>query len=199
MALTDKTFKDGTSASFTVRQWDAGSSKSIPAFVQVDPSTGLEATVIPQAVFTPRVVTLNWTGSTSALSAGHILADSELLANVAPATDTACVLQSVTLLNKTFTAVAMNLHFFKANRSLGTEGANAISISDANALDHLGVVQIASSDWVSLVGSYVATKTGINLGMIPVSGSKDVYVGVSVGGSLTMGATTDLQGIFTFL
>jgi hypothetical protein len=199
MALTIKQIKDGAAALFNLKYWDAGSSNVVPAFVQIDPSTGDAAALIPQAVFTPRVITLNWTGSTSAATTGHIFADTELLANVAPANDVGCVLQSVTLLNKTFTAVALELHFFKASRSLGTEGASAVSISDAHALDHLGVVQIASSDWVSLVGSYVATKTGINLGMIPVSGSKDVYVGVVQRGSITWGATTDLQGIFTFL
>lgn len=153
---------------------------------------------VPQAVFTPRVVTLNFSSNVDVHASGDVVADSEILAAITPANNVAGVLASLTVINVADTAVDLRFHFFKANVSLGTE-SSTVTLSAANAVNHLGYVDVVAADYADLINSQVATIENINLGLQPVSGSDDVYVAIEARGAVDLVATTDLHVTFSFL
>lgn len=112
---------------------------------------------------------------TSAYASGDVIADSQVLTSIMRANDKTGILQSVTMIDKADQKVAMTLYFLSANVTIGTENA-APSISDANALNILGHVDIAASDWKDLGGVAVACIKGIGLGLEPASGTRNVYI-----------------------
>ncbi len=112
---------------------------------------------------------------TSAYASGDLLADSQSIASAMRATDKTAVLQSLTLNDKDDQGVAMTLYFLSANVSMGTENA-APSISDANADNILGYVDIAASDWKDIGGTRIASVRSIGLLLKPVSGGTNIYI-----------------------
>ena len=90
------------------------------------------------------------------------------------------ILQSVTVLDKDDQAAAFDLVFLDTNTSIGTEDS-AVSISDANAEDIIGAISIAATDYVDLVGSQFATKSGIGLEMKAESSTSIWVAGITRG------------------
>jgi hypothetical protein len=80
---------------------------------------------------------------------------------------------------------AFRMVFFKAAVTFGTLNA-APSISDADAANYLGHVDIAAADYVDLGGVSVACSKGINLLLESASATTTVYVA----GMLTAGTPT---------
>lgn len=72
------------------------------------------------------------------------------------------VLESVVLLDEADQGVAIDLVFFRADATLGTINA-AVSISDADAANIIGVISIAASDYSDMINSQVATVRGLGL------------------------------------
>jgi hypothetical protein len=112
---------------------------------------------------------------TNAYVAGDLLADSQILVGCMRKKDLTGVLSGFTLLDEDDQGLALDVVILSANVSLGTENA-AVSITDANARQILGVVSVVDADWVDLINSKIATKLNVNLPVMPVSQSNDLYV-----------------------
>lgn len=114
---------------------------------------------------------------TSAYASGDLIAETQAVAGAFRVTDGTGVLASVTLNDKDDQGVALYIVILDANVSLGTENA-APSISDANADSILGIVAVATSDWIDLGGCKVANIRGINLPVKAASGTTSLYIGL---------------------
>lgn len=113
---------------------------------------------------------------TSALDAGDVIATTQIVASAFQSVDGTSVLKSLLLIDEDDAGAALNVVFLSANSSLGTEGS-APDIDDTEVRDVLGVVAIATGDYVDLGTSRVATKTNIGLAVRAVTGTRDLYVG----------------------
>lgn len=133
----------------------------------------------PAPVYSPiQFVDVTMTEDTSgAYASGEVIADSQILAGICRANDALSVLQSITMVDEDDQGVAMTLVFMSANVALGAENA-APSISDANSRTILGTIVIAAADWVDLGGTRTCTKPGAGIGLKPVTGTPDIYVGI---------------------
>lgn len=112
---------------------------------------------------------------TSIYAADDLLADTQIVTGAFRFAGGGGVLESIQLLDEDDQGIGMDLIFLDANNTLGTENS-APSITDANARAILGKVNIASTDYIDLGGSRIATKTGVGLVLKAVSGSRDFYV-----------------------
>lgn len=155
-------------------------------YFQVGRDRRVVETTLPLPVTGPNIVYSDVTLSldTSAYTSGDVLAETQVVTDALRWADGCGLIQSVVVVDEDDQGVALDLHFFSANRSLGTENA-APNISDANARDHLGVVAVAAGDYKDLGGVRVATVKGIGLAVKAASGTKDIYVGAVTGGTPT--------------
>lgn len=95
-------------------------------------------------------------------------------------------LETIVLLDEADQAQDIDLVFFKASASLGTINS-AVSISDADAANIIGVVSVVQADYSDLVNNQVATKRGVGLVMKTAS----PYIGAIVrSGTPTYGASS---------
>ncbi len=122
-------------------------------------------------------ITVSMTTDTAAYASGDLIADSQIVDIASAGNDVEAVLESVAIIDTDDQGVAMLVHFLSANVTMGTENA-APSISDGNALNHLGVVNVAAADWLDMGGARVATKANVGLVMRPVTGADDLYVAI---------------------
>lgn len=121
---------------------------------------------------------------TSVYASGDVMADTQVVTNAVRVADGTGVLQSILVLDEDDQGLAFDLIFIQDNVSLGTENA-APSITDAHARSILGLVSIASADFIDLGGARIATKTGLGLVVKPTSGTRNIYVA-----AITRGAPT---------
>ena len=110
--------------------------------------------------FTETTMTLD----TAVYASGDVLTDTTTVGVVLRSSGGTGVIHSVTLLDENHQGQALDIVFFRTNVSLGTKNA-AVSISDTNSREILGVVSIEAADYVDLVNSYVATKTNLGIGV----------------------------------
>lgn len=139
---------------------------------------------------------VTFTLDTLIYAAGDVLADTQAVAGSFRTPGTG-VLHSVTILDKdNQAAAAMTVYILKSNVSLGTENA-AISITDANAAEIIGIVNIASGDWISLINSRLAFKGNLGIPVKADTGTS-LFVALSTGGTPTQTAT-GITGFFGIL
>jgi hypothetical protein len=113
---------------------------------------------------------------TLAYASGDVLADFQEVTGCLRVNDGTAVLQSIVLLDKDDQGGALDLVFANAAGTLGTENA-AVSISDADAANILGVVPITASDYVDLVNSKIVILKNVGLGIVSKSAADSIYVG----------------------
>lgn len=131
------------------------------------------------------VVALTFSADTSILADGDIIADTQEVAGAVRLAGGPGLLDSIVLVDKDDQKIAMDLVFLSSNTSLGTENS-APNISDANALNVLGIINIATGDYVDLGGVSVATKRSLNLPIEAATGSTSIYVAaITRGGTPT--------------
>lgn len=130
---------------------------------------------------------ITFTLDTSIYAAGDVLADTqELTAALRP--PGSGVLHSIRILDEDDNAAAaMTVYIFKSNVSLGTENA-AISITDANARELIGIIAIAAADWVDLINSKAAFKGNLGIPVVVASGTS-LWVALSTAGTPTQTAS----------
>jgi hypothetical protein len=137
----------------------------------------------------PRLLEVTLTLDTSAYADGDVLADTQPILRALRAENSVSKLDSLVLLDEDDQGVALDLVFFSANVSLGTENA-APSITDANARNQLGFVKIATTDYIDLGGCRIATKTNIDLPLKSAAGTTTLYVAaITRGGTPTYTAS----------
>lgn len=126
---------------------------------------------------------------TSAYASGDVLADTQVVTDAMLVNGGRGLLYSVSLVDEDDQGVAFTLLFFRTNVSLGTENAGP-SISDANAREYLGRVEVATTDWKDLGGVRVASPTVAPFMVRSGASSKDLYVAALNGsGSPTFSAS----------
>lgn len=128
-------------------------------------------------------VTLSLDAS-GAYTSGDVLADTQAVSNAMRIINGHGLLNSVVVIDEDNQRQPLDLVFFSANVSLGTENS-AVSVTDANARNILGIVRINSYDWIDLGGVGIATITGLTLGLQAASGTPDIYIA-----AITRGAPT---------
>jgi hypothetical protein len=112
---------------------------------------------------------------TSAYATGDVLAATQEVANAVPGNAGHALLHSITINDKDDQGIALDLVFLRTNVSIGTENS-AVSISDADADEVLGIVQVSSSDFIDLGGCRVATLAGIGLTLEAGAASTSLYI-----------------------
>ena len=143
-------------------------------------------------------VDVTFTLDTSAYGSGDLIADSQVITGACPAAGVPAVLHSVHLIDEDDQKVAVDLVFFDANVSMGTENS-APSISDANARNCLGIVSIAAADYKDFGGVSIATKDSIGKVVKPATGTADIYVAIVSNASTPTYTASGLRGRFGFI
>jgi len=104
-----------------------------------------------------------------------VLAATQEIAVASRAPGTRCLIQSVTVLDKDDQGKALDLVFLRTNVAIGTENA-AVTVSDANADEICGIVEVTLGDYVDLANSQLATKTDVSILAEPASTSTSLFV-----------------------
>lgn len=151
-----------------------------------------------KSLFTPRVVDLTLSLDTSAYADGDVLAATQEVASVTRENGGPALLESINLLDEDDNGTALDLVFFDANVALGTENS-APNISDANARNILGIVSIATGDYVDLGGARVALKRDLGLILKAASGSRSIYVAAITRGGTPTYTASGIKIRFGFL
>lgn len=104
------------------------------------------------------------------------------------------VLNSITALEEDYEAAfAFDLVFLRSNVSLGAVNG-AVSISDVNAREVLGVVKVAATDVVDLVNSRLYFRTDVSVPMQLAANSRSLWVGgILRSGTPTFTTASDLK------
>lgn len=125
---------------------------------------------------------------TSAYTAADVLFDATEVTNAVRLSGGRAEIVSLTVLDEDDNAAAiMTLYFLRANVSLGTANA-AISITDANAREIIGVVNIAVADWSDLIASRLACIRNIGILVEPTTGTS-IWVAAATAGTPTQTAS----------
>lgn len=112
---------------------------------------------------------------TNIYASGDVLADTQEIADALRVNGGTGIIQSLVVLDKDDLGLALDIVFLQKNVSIGTENS-AVSISDTNAEEILGIVEILSGDYVDLVGSQIVTKQGLSILAKSLVDSKSLYV-----------------------
>lgn len=127
-------------------------------------------------------ITITCSLDTSAYADGDVLFATQEIANAVRNNGDTCILQSVHVVDIDDQGVEMDLVFFNANTSLGTENS-APDIDDTEVLTTLGTVNVP--DWIDLGANQIATVTGIGLLLEAGAATTSLYVA-----GITRGAPT---------
>ncbi len=188
---------------------DVASGKPLP--IQVRGSTGTEIlgtstllgqgtaaasikAVLPSDRMNSQSFKVAMTTDTSAYASGDLIADTQQLDAFFNKSDGSGVINSITIVDKDAQGVACYIFFHVTSTSMGTENS-APNISDANAAAGIqGMVAVATSDFVTVSGTKVATIRNIGIPVKAVSGTDDLYVSVlnATGTPTYAGGTLDL-------
>ena len=122
-----------------------------------------------------------------------VIAQSIEIPNAVAVMGGSAIIQSIMLLDEDDEAPAVDLIFQTDNTALASDEGEVINISDANARDILGFVNV--SNWSDLVGCQIAVKSNIGLVVKAASTTKSIWVHAvnRSGGTYTPAATTDLK------
>lgn len=128
-----------------------------------------------------REVTLSL--DTSAYTSGDVLADTQAVAGVLGDVGTG-VITSVTLLDKDDQGTALDLLFLRKPVSIGTEN-DPVSVSDDNADEIFGVIEVAAGDYVDLVNSQIVTKHDLWIPIETKSNANEIGIAAIARGTPT--------------
>lgn len=133
------------------------------------------------------VLTLTFSLDTGgAYADGDVLADYQAIADASLISGGRIEIVSVVLLDKDDQAQALDIVFANTTGTLGTENA-AVTISDADADEIVGIIEVAAADYVDLANSQLVTKT--NVGIMAELAATSLYVGAISRGTGTYTAS----------
>jgi len=141
-------------------------------------------------------VTITCTLPTGALTANDVMFDTQEIAGAARTSGGSVILQTVRVLDKDDQGAEFDLIFLDADTSIGTEDSE-VSISDSDAEDIVGILNVAESEYADLISSQVATVRNVGMEM-KTSGSTSLYVAGVTRGTPTYTAS-GVQITFAFL
>lgn len=120
-----------------------------------------------------------------AYDANDVIFDTTAIAGATRAADVPGILTSICYVDKDDNAAAnLTFWFLSANVSFGTADS-APSISDANALNLLGYVSMASASILDVGGAKVGFVGNLWFPVIPATGTTTVYVAMTSAGTPT--------------
>lgn len=152
--------------------WTSGTSVTVTIIVSRDVEPGLAAILS----FAPsKVAEVTLSLDTAQYASGDVLAATQIIEACMRGNGGTGVIHSVVLLDKNDQGGALDLVFFRTNASIGNEN-DAVSVSDANADEILGIVEITAGDYVDLVNSQLVTKTSVGIVVDADAGADDLYV-----------------------
>ncbi len=122
-------------------------------------------------------VTVDMTAEPTGLDVGDVTADTQVVTNATQANDVLAVLHSITLIDVDDQKAKLNLVFFDANTSLGTEDS-APDIDDTEVQTVIGVVSITASDYVDLGVNSVVNLRNVGLIVKPAAGTRNIYMAI---------------------
>lgn len=148
----------------------------VPLELQIDPASKAQNIMVINGV---SLIDVTLSLDTGAYADGDVLADTQEVADALRLEGGSGVIQSVTILDRDDNGTAIDIVFLSKDVSLGTENG-AISISDADAINILGIVQVFAGDYVDLANSQFVTKTNLSIVAKNSEGlsTKSIYVGV---------------------
>jgi hypothetical protein len=123
-----------------------------------------------------RIVTM--TPDTSALASGDLIADTQQVDAFFRKADGTGVINTITITEKDAQGAAYYIIFHRTSTSMGTENS-APNISDANLVAGIQhIVAVATSDFVTVSGTKIATLRNLGLPVMAVSGTDDIYISI---------------------
>lgn len=142
-------------------------------------------------------ITITCTLDTSAYASGDVLFDTQEIAGAVRVNGDTCILQSVHIIDIDDQGIELDLIFFNANTSLGTENS-APDIDDTEVLTTLGKVNVSGGDYIDLGANRIATVTGIGLVLEVGGATTSLYVAGITRGTPTHTAN-GVRIVFGFL
>jgi len=147
--------------------------------------------VIPQVASTPTasevhvgeistpgdLIAITATLDTNAYASGDLIAETQAITNAMRVVGGRGILQSLMLFDQDDQGAALTLYILGSNVTMGTENS-APSISDANALAILGLIDIATTDYKDLGGVKVASVKNIGIYCESAADSRDLYFAI---------------------
>lgn len=139
--------------------------------------------------YRPRQVIVTPTMDTSALAVGDVACAQFLVNGLAPGVDLKFNITGLSILDKADQAFGGYVWLLKSNVSMGTANA-AISITDANAENIIGVIPFYMSEFLDGIAWKRWENMGLRKPIIPVSGTDDIYAQITImEGTPTFGAS----------
>jgi hypothetical protein len=127
---------------------------------------------------TTQVRAITFSTDTSAYASGDLIADTQQLDGFFRITNGTGVINSINIIDEDAQGVALYIIFMSTTTSLGSENS-APNISDANlTAGFQGIVAVATTDYVTVSGTKVATIRNIGLPVKAVTGTDDIYIAV---------------------
>lgn len=131
-----------------------------------------------------KVTEVTLTVPTDAQDDNDVIAATQVIEDIARRNGGTILLKSIVVLDKDDQGIEMDLVFLRSNVALGTEDA-AVSITDDNAEEIVGIVNVPTSAYADLVNSQVAVVDDINLIMVADGSSPDLYIAAVTRGTPT--------------
>ncbi len=126
---------------------------------------------------------------------GDVLAATQEVTSALRTTAGTGVIQSLVVLDKDDQGEALDVVFLKSNAAIGTENAG-VSVSDANADEIIGVVEIGSTDWIDLANAQIACMANLSIVLNGPTGTSIWVAAISRGtGTYTVSGITLKIGI----
>jgi hypothetical protein len=126
------------------------------------------------------VITIDCTVDTNALAEGDVAFDTQEVANFSTGADITSILQSIVVQDTSDQGIGIDLIFFNAATSLGTENS-APDIDDTEVLTVIGRVQVGAGSFYDLGANRVACVYGIGLPMKAGTGGSIWMAGIARG------------------
>jgi hypothetical protein len=185
IAGTAPAFGDGAKGATVLRTTLATDSAGIIATGTAGSASSQVLTVQGVAAMTPvasvgksAVVSVTLSTDTSAYASGDLIADTQQIDAFFRVADGTGVINSINIIDEDAQGVALYIIFMSTSTSLGTENS-APNISDANlTAGFQGIVAVATTDYVTISGTKVATIKNIGLPVKAASGTDDLYIAV---------------------
>ena len=129
---------------------------------------------IPNSGGNAQAGVFTWTPTTdTAIDAGDVLTDTEILTDFFPSNGAGAYIVSVSIVSAADIAPELDIYFLDSLTSLGTVDS-APSISDANALTIQAKINIPTSAWKDLTGCRMAYLTTANFGVVLVKATANI-------------------------
>lgn len=123
-----------------------------------------------------RVITMST--DTGAYASGDLIADTQQYDAFFRKTDGTGVINTISITEKDAQGAAYYIIFHRTSTSMGTENS-APNISDANLVAGIQhIVAVATTDFVTVSGTKIATLKNLGLPVMAVSGTDDLYISI---------------------